>query len=293
MTEPKEPKLTLDNIVYVYEDVPQEDFQKIVDALTVFTTMESVADMYRWIGKRPSEYRYNVKIGDGEGAILIQYQHNSEKDREHGHNMRVEFNPAKIADDVEAVFRFLQGAMYANIRVTSIDVAVDVAVPITGVWITPKTGRNRGTFNTTQYYGNSGHNGYLKVYDKKKEREDAGYAVEEPHLTRIEFRWKGNKRIDELNTLELNFSRFYDVRFVDYEEIGKAELMCMIRGVLEGWAQLKDFTRTNQRKIKEALERMATIDVDALFQAHKTEIIRTIQRYALGRVLDVGETKTA
>lgn len=282
-------KITLDNIVYVYEDVPVEDCRKMIEAIEYYTTYIQPIDVRTSVGKGASEYRYMWNIGrkelKGEGAITIQYQHNSEEEGKDAYNMRIEFNPAKLPDDYKPLFTYLQGVMYANIRVTSIDVALDVTLPKNAVWITPKTGRERNTYKGTFYFGDPGNNGYLKVYDKKKEREDKGKEIEEEHLTRIEFRWRGKQRIDKLNALQLDVKRFYDIRLIDYEEIGKAELLCMIKGVMDGWVQLKDFTRTNRKKIENALEHMRAIDFDALFEAHKTEIIHTIQRYALGYIL--------
>ena len=111
--------------------------------------------------------------------------------------LRLEFNPANLCRRGRAFVRRIVGALRRKerVRISRVDIAVDVSVPMGWFQIIGSRTRKVTTVGTGQqleslYLGAKNANLHFAIYDKRQERHDkANVAVGEP-LTRIEARFK-------------------------------------------------------------------------------------------------------
>ena len=271
--------LKLDRVVLVFKNLSTYAFERFCKELEYMELNGHIEAVKFWIGKGVSEYHYNFKVGDGEGSVLVQYKHNSKQEKGSRYDARVEFNPAKVGKEKGRLFDIIQqrftiaGTGRTIINVTMMEIAYDLKVNHKAVMVFPKQGREENRIQGNRYYGMRGRHGRLKVYDKKREREEKGHKVEEDELTRVEFTWKGEVKLERLETLKLGADKLYEVKIYGGERVAsKAEIRAYILAIATGNIQLKEFTRTNQRHIKEALESCETLGMDGMFDYRLPEI---------------------
>lgn len=275
-------KLELDRLVAVYKNVSTYAFGKFVIELDYHEKNGLIESVRHWKGKGVSEYHHNFKVGDGEGSVTIQYKHNTQPERQQRYNMRIEFNPSKVSGHKDNLFHLIQSRFGKGengrtiINITMMELAIDVEVNPKTVMVFPKQGREENRIRGDRYYGMRGRHGRLKVYDKKREREEKGFTVDAKKLTRIEFTWKGEVKLERLESVELGAGKLYDIRVWRNEKVEKAEVNAYIFAIAMGHLQLKDFTRTNQRHIKEALKDCETLGLDGAFDYRLPEIKREV-----------------
>jgi hypothetical protein len=279
-------KAIIDRVVAVYPDVSEKDFQRFFDELDYLETHGFVEKTERWVEKAASKYHYNIRVGKGEGALIIQYKHNSAGEREF-HDMRVEYNPQKLTREREMAlgpahrFALIEGWAASKVEITMMDIAVDLPVDPRRVMVLSKTGREENRFRGDRYFGSKGEHGRLKVYDKARERrEKAGKEIGH-ELTRVEFTWRGRVRLERLESCELGSNKLYEVKILG-EKAEKAEIRAFIAAIQMGVIQLKELTRTNQRKVKEALSAVEGVDLERAFEVAKGDIKRELERVLVG-----------
>src|SRR5688500_16670495 len=89
-------QIFMDGITVFYDEIRPDVFNDFLIGLSNLEAQAYCPEIKRWVGKRASEYHHNVMIGDGEGAMIVQYKHNSKPEREPFYSVRVEYNPQKV-----------------------------------------------------------------------------------------------------------------------------------------------------------------------------------------------------
>lgn len=275
--------LKLDRLVAVYKKITPYAFAKFVGELDYLEKNGLIEKVRHWKGKGISEYHHNFKVGNvEEGSVIIQYKHNTQAEGQSNYDLRIEFNPSKIDEQKRNLFDLIQVRFgmgeYGRtvINVTMMELALDVEVDPRAIMVLPKQGREENRIQGNKYYGMRGRHGRLKVYDKKREREEKGIKVDAEKLTRIEFTWRGEVKLENLETVKLGADKLYEIKVWRNEKVEKAEIRAYILAIATGNIQLKEFTRTNQRHIKEALKDCETLGLDGMFDYRLPEIKREI-----------------
>lgn len=276
-------RVTLDRLVVIFKNISTYAFDRFATELNYHEENGLIEQVKHWKGKGISEYHHNFKIGDKEeGSVTIQYKHNTKPEKERHYDLRIEFNPSKVNEHKERLFHLIQERFAVSeigrtlINVTMMELACDVEVDHKAVMVFPKQGREENRIQGNRYYGMRGRHGRLKVYDKKREREEKGYKVDVEKLTRIEFTWKGEVRLEDLQTVELGADKLYEIKVWRDEKVEKAEIRAYLLAIATGNIQLKEFTRTNQKHIKNALESCETLGFDGAFDYRLPEIKKEI-----------------
>jgi len=79
----------------------------------------------------------------------------------------------------------------------------------------------------------------------------------------------------------LGSNKLYEVKILG-EKAEKAEIRAFIAAIQMGVIQLKELTRTNQRKVKEALSAVEGVDLERAFEVAKGDIKRELERVLVG-----------
>lgn len=285
----------LDRIVYIYECVRTSEFDRFLAHIDYLETNGLISNKYLKIGKGASEYHYNLHLESGAGGIIVSYKHNSIKlhsakqylydgTADYVYDVRVEYNPSKIigTSKINIVNAIQYYFGHHKCYVTFMDLAIDIDKNKDTIIVCSKNGREENRYMGTRYYGQRGKDGRLKIYDKKKEREKAGEIITQNNLTRIEYSFKADKPIpiDNLIFLTITPSQYYDIYIVKNIDI-PIEVKCYLLAIQSGQAQIKQFTRTNQRKIKEALASYDLIDFDQIIQAQWRDILDIVYQICI------------
>ncbi|MEC3541123.1 hypothetical protein P9135_14395, partial [Bacillus thuringiensis] len=238
------------------------------------------------------DYHRVIHIGHGEGAIFIGWKHNSANEKD-SYDMKVEFNPSKFENNelqkdgyekvFEIVFGTLNTVLKSNKRVVNgMDIAFDMERSMSDIVSYSKTGRQQDRHKGTIYYGNRNKNGYLKIYDKKKELlAKFGRLVESEFLTRIEYSWRDSDGvvIDEIRkSPPFSIDESYVFSILDLKDVRgalKACLICYSNGTMD----MKEFPRRTKESIKKALEEMDHLAVDTILQDCWLSILENIKNY--------------
>jgi hypothetical protein len=161
--------------------------------------------------KRPA-YRHEYRCG----AILVQHgkqgQHGRSAFKHRRRDSRLAFNPSHAsAEDWIVVRRVL--AVAADVRITRVDVAVDVRVSIARLQVLAEPGRKLNIFIgpggvESFYVGARKSERQVRVYDKRRELIDKGRANESyPQTTRIEAQLRNLGPLSDLRELRDPFAR--------------------------------------------------------------------------------------
>ena len=284
-----------------------EDFKRKLGANKVFYPF---TEIYEGENKGMSKYRYSLNFGRGEGAIRVDYYHNTTPLHSKEATMRIEWNPAKheylnteyvceqtqrktIHNPADRFWEILKttinkqgkmnrltGEWTGNRReIRYIDFAFDFPVAKDKLVIFEKKGKQKSNYKGTLYWGNKNSDGYMKVYDKKKER---GNKLEKKYqkyddITRVEVTLKfeqgvGYAGINAIKDFEL--STMYDIYIFNEEKLKvdstlKAMILCLINGLMEE----KEFSRRYRDKLKSAFADMTKINLDIILQKHIKQLM--------------------
>lgn len=262
-------------------------------------------------------YRYNMNFGYGEGGIRVDYWHNTLPSDASVGDLRIEFNPNKFSyteydyevnyesgmvlkhsKPYEMFFKILNthfdrrgtknaltGESKGHVRVIrEFDIAYDFNIDKKNIMIASLTGKEHSNYKGTLYWGNKHTHGYLKCYDKKKERKDDKAYEKYEHLTRIEytFRFEGNIGVNEISRIEdfemdkqYTISIYDDLMLQTIDPTVKAYLLCYMNGLME----MKEFSRRYKEKVKDALKQMNLINLNSLTKRHQKQILNSISKY--------------
>ncbi len=201
------------------------------------------------------------------------------------YDMKIEFNPSKSTDGTQAVFELLNEIISDKaVRLIELDVAIDVPLKHSEIYSVNVSGRNVHAYATTRYFGQMHTDGYLKVYDKRKERleqnnEDIGHE-----LTRIEFTVRPNGRdgvgYQRLLSHEINYDKLYRIGSVN--EITDFYVKCVVLALMssENTMTFKNVPRLERKKIKAELDsNVQRLYVDDVFRLRWEELVQGIKKW--------------
>lgn len=282
--------VTIDRINLRVSKVAGEEWQRIIDGL-FYLTRDSKIVNYNIPPEKLGigEYRHSIHIDvstDRQGAMYLGFQNNGAKLNSNNiYDMKIEFNPSKSTDGTQAVFELLNEIISDKaVRLIELDVAIDVPLKHSEVYSVNVSGRNVHAYATTRYFGQMHTDGYLKVYDKRKERleqnnEDIGHE-----LTRIEFTVRPNGRdgvgYQRLLSHEINYDKLYRIGSVN--EITDFYVKCVVLALMssENTMTFKNVPRSERKKIKAELDsNVQRLYVDDVFRLRWEELVQGIKKW--------------
>lgn len=274
---------TIDNLViYIYAVTPHsfDFFRGKIDDLEM---AGKIPETRLTIGKGFSDYHYRVNIGKGGGAITIGYKHNSKRENEESYDMRIEFNPTKNNAELYGSFWDLFKELYLHHtkKIKAFDIAFDLPVNNLSLIAVSLTGRQRGNFKDTVYYGSPGNTGRLKIYNKKTELEEKqGVKITQEELTRIEYSYRFMEplTLQWLSKIDTSINEEYSIAVLDSEKM-TGEIKAAVLGIQMGYMKMSEFTRTTKTKIKKALQSMGQLDLDHAYANARDKNIQLIGSY--------------
>lgn len=303
----------VDRMVMMIINVSLEQWSKFKKQLEVNKVFYPLTPIYEAENKGMSKYRYSFNFGQGEGAIRVDYYHNTTPIHSKEATMRIEWNPAKHdylnneykSEDGMVIHKYypadnfwrilkevinkqgkmnrLTGEWTGNRReIRYMDFAFDFPVAKDKLVVFEKKGKQKSNYKGTLYWGSKNSDGYMKIYDKKKER---GKRLEKKYqkydeITRVEVTLKFEKGVGYagINSIkDFELSTMYDIYIFDEREIKvdptlKAMILCLINGLMEE----KEFSRRYRDKIKNAFENIARINLDNILQKHLNQLMTTM-----------------
>lgn len=291
--------MILDNLILSVKHVTFDKYQAFMkelgaDLMTYDVIEHNEAPLTAYTKNTAREYHYNAIVGQGAGASYIGFQHNSERYNVlTGCSMKLELNPNKETEEQKVLANtFRKHFEGYTIYIRGMDLAFDLEVEQENLVIVSQTGRHQDRHKGTIYFGTRGKHGYLRSYNKKKElKEKQGIEIEADSLTRIEFcmRMKDGVTVNTLECLDLEINNLYQVSLLNKEELGTMEPVtkAILYSYLNGYQDLKEFTRTYKLKIKKALSNMNPVDLDQEFENAKADIKQVILKYVAVKVQNV------
>lgn len=276
----------LDKLIYKILKVTMDEWDSFLKDLNYYETWLFCDSVKREIGKGASKYHYELRIGLGEGAIFIGFKHNMSKNIGHW-DIKVELNPQKSDKHKVVIENVIQQHFKHHHKVvTLLDLAIDVEYSTKDILVLPKYAREENRYRGDRYFGNKGKHGYLKVYDKKRERkEKANVEVPQDVLTRIEYTIKFASEgvtFQLLRKLEVLTESEYTIYLIN-KELDNTDVLidCAVNSILTGHKQFKDFGRYQKEKIKKALSQLDTLESGQLIKAHWDSIVDMARKFAI------------
>lgn len=292
----------LDRLNFRIHDVHVGDFGEFNRDLDRLELLGAF-NIYRYIGDGASDYKYELRLGRGDGAVYIGYQHNSinPKVANERFDMKIEVNPSKHDFKANKMFWVcLKRFIDFRKSIKSVDLAFDFPCGIDEVIPVSLTGKGLHKYRSTLYYGERKKHGHLKVYDKVaeetkelKKRVKVAKGEERERLEKeLEEKLKEKKTRVEYTvvfadpvTLQVfqSFDSFgideqYAVTFCDLEKFDD-EIQCYLYCIKSGFKALKDFkSRRKREKIKKALQEVERVSFDSLYRESKEQITDRVKK---------------
>lgn len=292
----------LDRLNFRIHDVHVGDFEEFNRDLERLELLGAF-NIYRDIGDGASDYKYELRLGRGDGAVYIGYQHNSVNPKlaNERFDMKIEFNPNKHDFKANKMFWVcLKRFIDFKKSIKSVDLAFDFPYGIDDVIPVSLTGKELHKYRSTLYYGERKKHGHLKVYDKVaeetkelKKRVKVAKGEEKERLEKeLEEKLKEKKTRIEYTvvfadpvTLQVfrSFDSFgideqYAVTFCDLEKFDD-EIQCYLYCIKSGFKALKDFkSRRKREKIKKALQEVERVSFDSLYRESKKQITDRVKK---------------
>lgn len=280
----------IDRINLRVDKVTSQEWQQIIDGLFYLVRDENVFDYTIPPEKLGiGDYRHNIHIDmsdDRQGSIYLAFQNNSSRLKANGvYDMKIEFNPNKSTEGTQEVFKLLDGILKGKaVRLIECDIAIDVPYKIQDVYTVNVSGRKCAMYDTTRYFGKASTDGYLKVYDKAKERREVANVDIGSDLTRIEFTCRPNAReglvYQKLLQHKVQYDKLYQIGLV--EEIDDFAIKCMVMTIIskENVISYKDVPRSYRPILKKALNEMVNkMNIDFIINSKWKELIESIQQW--------------
>lgn len=272
----------IDNLVIYVEDIRMHAFEMFKKRLEVAEYKGQIPRLRFHIGTAYSDYHYRLHVGEGGGAIAIGFKHNSCSSQDEFFRMRVEFNPQKNGEAFRGFWVVFNTFFYEFTRkIKQFDIAFDVPVPIDRVHCVSLTGRQKGYFKGTKYFGSPGNHGRMKIYDKKKELEEKQKIEIDEEITRIEYtaRFEEPMTVQWLSKVDnFGINEQYQISIFNEEKL-TGELKACVLALHHELVEFKEFTRTTKKKIKNALSSMGQLDLDHAYKSALKKNVQTITSY--------------
>ena len=225
-----------------------------------------------WISDKKSNFRYNYNLEIEEGkSFSIHFMHNSESVSYHKdfklYNFTIEFNPNKLKDN--SLLLYILDS-FSNWLLRSFDLAIDIPISILDL-IIDKSGKRRfhtisnGGDDVTFYNGSKDTDGYMKIYNKKKE-SDLPIPGE---LTRVEVSRKyEDYDIKGIVTYDFGeqylpniYLNQYVISLSDIQNKKDKTLLAVLYAIQHGYP-INDLSVVYRKKIKELLKGSSKIKFD-------------------------------
>jgi Replication initiation factor len=278
--------MVLDNLILNVQHVTFDQFQEFCEVLQRnLLTDQNEERLTSFQLSRAREYHYNVIVGSGGGASYIGYMHNSEKVSGKGFTLKLEVNPNKRSEKQDKFAQLFADFFSGHKKlIKGGEIALDIPVDPKRVMAVSLTGRTQDRHKGTVYFGSRGKNGYLKIYDKKKEYSEVQKVqIDSENLTRLEFsfRVKEGLNIQQMKSFDVGMNELYKITIFDESKLDKCDAItkALVYSYANGFQDIKEFTYTYKKKIKKALDSMEILDMDGYFKSAKVNVIDSIRRF--------------
>lgn len=210
-----------------------------------------------WQLNNYKSYQHNFRIQETEDfAFYLGLEHNTKRNIIKK-DMVIEYNPNKFQISTDSILYYILFRYYREeFYVVSVDVAVDVEVPINDLYFDRNYKRSYKYFKTdtgeTYYIGEG--DGRVKIYDKKKEQMSKGKKVDREVWTRIEYSIRLDEKIENI----LKHGYYKQISMIDiYRKTNKYNcqdktLKALIYAVNNGY-DIKELSRVYREKIKKII----------------------------------------
>lgn len=210
-----------------------------------------------WQSNNFKSYHHNFRIQETEDfSYYLGIEHNT-KNNVIKKDVVVEYNPNKfIRSNDSILYYILYNYFREKFNVVSLDIAIDIEVPIDEIYFDKNYKRNYKYFKSdageTHYIGQGDNR--VKVYDKKKEQISKGKKVDKDVWTRIEY----SIRLDETIENILKEGYYKEISIVDFYRKSKEydytdkTLKAILYAVNNGY-DIKELSRVYREKVKKII----------------------------------------
>lgn len=232
--------------------------------------MKNICDYY---GINPTihelGFKYQLHLVNPDGTYMhVSFRPTHESKSKH-YSLWIETHPEYLGG-FKNILKSLDWQS-KDINFVSCDVAYDIPVSPSNVFISSRTGRNMNWNSGTRYFGRrktSKKSGYCRVYDKSKELSERKQQDVKGELTRVEMVYRPDS-FDRFSIFDLlsnipNFNKLYTCRIIDSLEALKPDMKAQVLAVQKGEMTLKEFSPYKRKKIGEALDNQHLIDFNEL-----------------------------
>ncbi|MNO47731.1 hypothetical protein D3C76_380540 [compost metagenome] len=231
-------------------------------------------------------FKYRVRVREGKHWAYLSYQLVYAR-LARKHTLRLECPPDSLVHFQSWISEI--GNHATEILYVRSDVAFDIPLPLTELFVLSLTGRNmkkrKGTF-----YSNKRHQrqvaGYCRVYDKKLELLQRRGVSIEGDLTRFEIVYKPDEKIPMSVLVQFppQFNRLYLCSQVVGLEQMKPKLQQRVNGLMSGELEQKQVTGYYRREIEKQMRQRPTLDFNKVAEEQWEDVI-TIPCAILGGVV--------
>lgn len=210
-----------------------------------------------WQSNNFKSYHHNFRIQETEDfSYYFGIEHNTRRNIIKK-DLIVEFNPNKFVKSNDSILLYvLYNYFREKFYVVSLDIAIDIEVPINELYFDKNYKRNYKYFKSdageTHYIGHGQYR--VKVYDKRKEQISKGKKVDKEVWTRIEY----SIRLDEIIEDILKEGYYKEISMVDFYIKSKKynyedkTLKAVLYAVNNGY-DIKDLSRVYREKVKKII----------------------------------------
>lgn len=210
-----------------------------------------------WQSNNFKNYHHNFRIQESEDfTYYLGIEHNT-KINVLKKDVVVEYNPNKfIRTNDSILYYILYNYFKEKFCVVSLDIAIDIELPINEIYFDKNYKRNYKYFKSdtgeTHYIGQGDNR--VKVYDKKKEQMAKGKKVDKEVWTRIEY----SLRIDEIVDNILKEGYYKEISIVEFYRKSKEydykdkTLKAILYAVNNGY-DIKELSRVYREKVKKII----------------------------------------
>lgn len=280
--------VAVDRINLRIEKVTSRQWQQIIDGLFYLVRDDKIVN-YKVSEKfGVADYRHSINIdvaNDRQGAIYLGFKNNSAKLNVNcTYDMKIEFNPSKSTEMTTNVHQLLNGIIGDNtVRLIEFDIAIDVPYKLNDVF-SFNARRQYSNVNGTRYYGKMHKDGYLKIYDKAKERKEVANVDIGKDLTRIEFTVKPNDGggISHLNLLDytVSYDKVYKIGLLN--SIKNTLTKCVVLALLspDNSIKYKHLSKSEQAQVSSDLKEVKRlIQLDRVINDNMKDLVESFEKW--------------
>lgn len=242
----------------LFEKIDQNGFEISVDNLTITAEVSKEdAEQIMWFcqahdaeiySRYQRSYTLSVEIDESKFYVVYDFDNEAIQARP----FRIEFNPNKLTEVsrdwvINRIF-----TKFDDKRISRIDIAFDMYRDLSSYRFVNRNTKTSMFFGQsgkveTQYYGSSGSNRQVRLYNKKQEMLDkSGEVIDDDHLWRFEVQLR-HRNVDDWRNMLKNISMVKD----DFDTL-KIQERAMVHYLMSdpgGYDELSKNARTKYRKL--------------------------------------------